>query len=46
MPGVTGSRASYSRIALSRSALPMTDTELSAIASAATIGLSNTPSDG
>jgi len=35
----------YNRVARSRSALPITDTELNAIAIPATIGLSNRPSD-
>ena len=36
----------HKRTDRSRSALPITETELSAIASAATIGLSKSPSDG
>src|SRR5450759_2683055 len=39
-------RAGYRRTPRRRSALPMTDTELSDIASAATIGLSNRPKAG
>lgn len=38
--------AGYNRTPRSRSALPITETELNDIASAATIGLSNNPNDG
>jgi hypothetical protein len=46
--GQTGNfeNVNYSRACLSRSALVMTDTELSDMASAATIGLSSTPNAG
>jgi hypothetical protein len=41
-----GNTGLYNRVARSRSALTMTDTELNDIASAATTGLSSTPNPG